>query len=119
MHCQTALALSIDAQPPPHRPWQTYISCLHERFLEGGMVWHGLSVAGLHQLAKGPSRGIAALRSSQVRSYSSGYMEQAPSRGHEASTQSGLGVGCKLLSSSEKLRGLRGFSRSCLPRVAR
>ena len=33
-------------------------------------------------------------------------MEQAPSRGHEASPQSGLGVGCKLCSSSKKLRGL-------------
>ena len=33
-------------------------------------------------------------------------MEQAPSRGHEASPQSGLGVGCMLYSSSKKLRGL-------------
>ena len=33
-------------------------------------------------------------------------MEQASSRGHEASPQSGLGVGCKLYSSSKKLRGL-------------
>ena len=33
-------------------------------------------------------------------------MEQAPSRGHEASPQSGLGVGCKLCSSRKKLRGL-------------
>ena len=39
-------------------------------------------------------------------SYSPGYMEQVPSRGHEASPQSGLGVGCKLHSSSKKLRGL-------------
>ena len=45
-------------------------------------------------------------RSSQVKSYSLGYMEQAPSRGHEASPQSGLGVGCKLCSSNKKLRGL-------------
>ena len=43
---------------------------------------------------------------SQVKNYSPGYMEQAPSRGHEASPQSGLGVGCKLCSSSKKLRGL-------------
>ena len=34
------------------------------------------------------------------------HMEQAPSRGHEASPQSGLGVGCKRCSSSKKLRGL-------------
>ena len=33
-------------------------------------------------------------------------MEQTPSRGHEASLQSGLGVSCKLCSSSKKLRGL-------------
>ena len=33
-------------------------------------------------------------------------MEQASSRGHEASPQSGLGVGCKRCSSSKKLRGL-------------
>ena len=41
-----------------------------------------------------------------VKNYSPGYMEQAPSRGHEASPQSGLGVGWKLCSSSKKLRGL-------------
>ena len=50
-------------------------------------------------------------RSSQVRNCSPGYMEHAPSsnaasRGHEASLQSGLDVGCKLYSSSKKLRGL-------------
>ena len=33
-------------------------------------------------------------------------MEQAPSRGNEASPQNGLGVGRKLFSSSKKLRGL-------------
>ena len=33
---------------------------------------------------------------SQVRGLSSANMEQAPNRGHEASPQSGLGVGCKL-----------------------
>ena len=43
---------------------------------------------------------------SQVKNYSPGYMEQAPSRDHEASPQSGLGVGCKLCSSSKKVRGL-------------
>jgi hypothetical protein len=41
-----------------------------------------------------------------VKNYSPGFMEQAPSRGYEASPQSGLGVGCKLCSSSQKLRGL-------------
>jgi len=44
--------------------------------------------------------------SSQVTNYYPGYMEQAPSRGHGASPQSGLGVGCKLCSSSKELRGL-------------
>ena len=39
---------------------------------------------------------------SQARNCSSGYMEQARSRGHEASPQSGLGVGCKMCSSSKK-----------------
>ena len=43
---------------------------------------------------------------SQVRNYSPEYTGQAPSRGHEASPQSGLGVGCMLCSSSKKLRGL-------------
>ena len=42
----------------------------------------------------------------KVKNYSPGYMEQATSRGHEASPQSGLCVGCKLRSSSEMLRGL-------------
>jgi len=46
------------------------------------------------------------VKSSQVRNYSPGYMEQAPSRGHGASPQSGLGVGCMLCSSSKELRGL-------------
>ena len=41
-------------------------------------------------------------KSSQVRNYSPGNMEQAPSSGHEASPQSGLGVGCKRCSSSKK-----------------
>ena len=35
-----------------------------------------------------------------------GVMKQAPSRGHEASPQSGLAVGCKLCSCRKKLRGL-------------
>ena len=48
----------------------------------------------------------AATRASQVKNYSPEYMEHAPSRGHEASPQSGLGVGCKLRSSGKKLRGL-------------
>ena len=42
----------------------------------------------------------------QVNKYYPGYMEQAPSRGHEASPQIGLGVGCKLCSSRKKLSGL-------------
>jgi len=33
-------------------------------------------------------------------------MGQAPSRDHEANPQSGLGVGCKVFSSSKKLRGV-------------
>ena len=75
---------------------------------------------------------------SQVRNYSPGNMEQASSRGHEASLQSGVDVGCKLRPSSKtKLRGLSVraqarrisislsfsvaffFPRSCLPRAAR
>ena len=44
--------------------------------------------------------------SSQARNCSPGYMEQAPSRGHEASPQSRMGAGCKLCSSSKQLRGL-------------
>ena len=44
----------------------------------------------------------ATTTDSQVKNYSPGYMDQAPSRGHEASPQSGLGVGCKLFSSSKK-----------------
>ena len=44
--------------------------------------------------------------SQEVTNCSPGYMEQAPSRGHEASPQSGLGVGCKLYPSSKKLPGL-------------
>jgi len=43
---------------------------------------------------------------SKVKNYSPGNMEQVPSRGHEASPQSGLGVGCKRRSSSKKLNGL-------------
>ena len=50
--------------------------------------------------------GLFRILVSQVKNYSPGYMEQAPSRGHEASPQSGLGVGCKWCSSSKKLRGL-------------
>ena len=38
---------------------------------------------------------------SQVKNCSLKYMEQAPIRGHEASPQSGLKVGCKLCSSSK------------------
>jgi hypothetical protein len=39
---------------------------------------------------------------SGIKNYSPRYMEQAPSRGHEVSSQSGLGVGCELRSSSKK-----------------
>ena len=45
-------------------------------------------------------------KSSDVKSGSPGYMDQDPRRGHEASPQSGLGVGCELYSSSKNLRGL-------------
>ena len=45
-------------------------------------------------------------KSSQVRNRSLGYMEQAPSRGHNSSPQGRLGLGWKLCSSSKKLRGL-------------
>ena len=38
----------------------------------------------------------------QGNNYSAGYMEQAPSKGHEASPQRGLGVCCKGCSSSKK-----------------
>jgi len=38
--------------------------------------------------------------SSQVKNYSPGYMEQAPSRDHDARPQGGLGVGWKLCSRS-------------------
>ena len=48
----------------------------------------------------------AGSKSSEVRNYSQGYIEQAPRRGHEASPQSGLVLGCMLCSSSKKLRGL-------------
>ena len=83
------------------------------------------------------SAGVDIFLNSGVKNYSPGYMEQEPRRGHEASPQIGLGVGCKLCSSSKKLCGLsaraqtrhirmplsrsllRGFPRSCLPRVAR
>ena len=49
-------------------------------------------------------------RASQVKNHSPGNMEQASSRGHEASPQSGLGVGCELYSSSKKPRGRRALA---------
>ena len=49
---------------------------------------------------------ICIVKGLKDRNYSPGYMEIAPSRGHEASPQSGLGAGCKLRTSSKKLRGL-------------
>ena len=51
---------------------------------------------------------------SQVTNYSPGYMGQAPSRGHEASPQSGLGVGCRQCPSSNELRGLSARAQGCL-----
>ena len=60
-------------------------------------------------LAAGAASGFL---SSQVKNYSPGNMEQAPSRGHEASPQSGLGVGCKRCSSSKKLRGLGVYAQT-------
>ena len=44
----------------------------------------------------------------QVKKYSPNIPSRTPSRGHQASSQSGLGVGYKLqaFSSSKKLRGL-------------
>ena len=42
----------------------------------------------------------------KARNFSPGNMEQAPSRGHEASSQIGRGVGCKRCSSRKKLLGL-------------
>ena len=47
-----------------------------------------------------------ARRPSQVKNYSPNTHSRAPSRGHQASSMSGLGVGCKLCSSSKELRGL-------------
>ena len=44
----------------------------------------------------------ALLKSSQVKYCPPGNMEKASSRGHEASPQSGLGVGCKLRSSAQQ-----------------
>ena len=55
---------------------------------------------------------FAGGRNLDVTSYSPGYMEQAPSRGHEVSPQSGLGVGYKLCSSSKKLRGLSAHAQA-------
>ena len=48
---------------------------------------------------------VQAAKSSQVRNRSLGCTEQAPSRGHEASSQSGLDVDCKLLSSRRSFVG--------------
>jgi hypothetical protein len=43
---------------------------------------------------------------SKVKKYSPGCMEQAPNRGHEASPQSWMGVGCKLCPSSKSCVGI-------------
>ena len=50
--------------------------------------------------------------SSQVKNYCLGYMGQAPSRGHEASLQSGLRAGSMLCSCSRKLRGLSAHAQA-------
>ena len=62
--------------------------------------------AGAHNPPPSPLWVLEQVESSQVKNYSPGYMEQAPSSGHQASPQSGLDVGCRLCSSSKKLRGL-------------
>ena len=111
---------------PPETPW-----CLCES------PWALLLAAAIISAIPVPlARPRKFLPAAKVKNYSPGYMEQAPSRSHEASLQSGLGVGCKLYSSSKNLYGLSlraqargisislsfsvlGFPRSCLPRVAR
>ena len=47
-----------------------------------------------------------SIKPSQVKNNSPGNTEQAPSRGHKASPQSGLDMGFKRCSSSKELRGL-------------
>jgi hypothetical protein len=44
----------IGVQSYPQRSWKTYVSCLHERILEGGMGWHELLETRLWQPAKSP-----------------------------------------------------------------
>ena len=46
----------------------------------------------------------------KVKSHPPGYMEQAPSWGHVASPQSGLGVGWKLNPSSQQQKNGMGLS---------
>ena len=46
---------------------------------------------------------IKEAKLSQVKDFFPGHIEQAPSRGHEASSQSRLGVGCKRFSRSTEL----------------
>ena len=55
---------------------------------------------GLPRTRKGPK---------SVKNYSPNTESRTPSRGHEASSRSGLGVGCNLCSSSKELRGLSVF----------
>ena len=59
---------------------------------------------------KGPRAGTS-LAFGEIQDFP-GYMGQVPSRGHEASPQSGLGVGCKLCSSSKKMRGLSACAQA-------
>ena len=56
---------------------------------QGGSIDTG---SGRRAVSSSPGRAVGG-RSSQVRTYSPGNMEQAPSRGHEARPQSGLGAG--------------------------
>ena len=65
-------------------------------FRATGILGSTTHVTMLSSMSRLPSRG------SQVKNYSPGYMEQAPSRGHEASPQSGLRMGFNLCSSSKK-----------------
>ena len=81
----------------------------------GGKVeqWKNTKARQRKRTANQEASGKAEQGKSQVRNYSPGYTGQAPSRGHEASPQSGLGVGCMLCSSSKKLRwrGVRSQTR--------
>ena len=98
--------------PPPH-PFCSLAHAMLPVLVHAGSVTMPLSPSPEAETSGGGRRregkeSPMGLPPSQVKdkNYSPGYMEQAPSRGHEASPQSGLGVGCMLCSSSKKLRGL-------------